>query len=167
MYSVDERDRVIEIRTVPQSSAGAPSPIILSDEHRLLLAYIVQDRPDASLDSIVGNEGEDFAVIEFERFRSFMFGAPNDEVFEGHPLAGRGLCPYACFQIESSSWIRQLEQMNSVHSRHDPTRFARYNHYIFAFHDSTFECVAESFTVIEHSGTLESLIAVMQRRFPR
>ena len=164
MYSVDERDKVIEIRSVPQSSAGAPSPIILSDEHRLLLAYMIQDRADASLESIVDKEGEDFAVIEFERYRSYMFGAPNDEAFEGHPLASRGLCPYACFQIESSSWIRQLEHMNSVHWRHDPTRFARYKHYVFAFHDSTFECVAESFTVTEHCGTMESLIAVMQRR---
>ena len=163
MYSVDERDKVIEIRTVPQSSVGAPMPIILSDEHRILLAYIIQDSSDSSLDSIV-QEGEDFALIEFQRYRSFMFGSPNDEAFSGHPLASRGLHPYACFQIEASSWIRQLERMNSVNPRHDPTRFARYNHYVFAFHDSTFECVAENFTVSEHSGTLESLITAMQRR---
>jgi hypothetical protein len=162
MYPVDERDKVIEIRTVPQSSVGAPSPIILSDEHRILLAYVIQD---SSPDSIIQQaEGEDFALVEFQRYRSFIFGAPNDEAFSGHPLAGRGLHPYACFQIEASSWIRQLERMNSVHSRHDPTRFARYNHYVFAFHDSTFECVAENFTVSEHCGTLESLITVMQRR---
>ena len=165
MYSVDERDKVIEIRTVPQSSVGAPMPIILSDEHRLLLAYIIQAPSDSSLDSIVQQaEGEDFALIEFQRYRSFMFGSPNDEAFSGHPLASRGLHPYACFQIEASSWIRQLERMNSVSFRHDPTRFARYNHYVFAFHDSTFECVAENFIVSEYCGTLESLVTVMQRR---
>ena len=161
MYSVDERDKVIEIRTVPQSSAGAPMPIILSDEQRILLAYIQDSSPDSIIQQA---EGEDFALIEFQRYRSFMFGAPNDEAFSGHPLASRGLHPYACFQIASSSWIRQLERMNSVNSRHDPTRFARYNHYVFAFHDSTFECVAENFTVSEHCGTFESLITVMQRR---
>ena len=161
MYSVDERDKVIEIRTVPQSSVGAPSPIILSDEHRILLAYIIQAPAESSLEQA---EGEDFALIEFQRYRSFMFGAPNDEAFSGHPLASRGLHPYACFQIEASSWIRQLERMNSVHFGHDPTRFARYNHYVFAFHDSTFECVAENFTVSEHCGTLETLVTVMQRR---
>ena len=166
MYSVDERDKVIEIRTAPQSSAGAPLPIILSDEHRVLLAYIIQERADVSLDSLLERpDGEDFALIEFERYRSFMFGSPNDEAFSGHPLAGRGLRPYRCFQIEDSSWIRQLEQMNSVHPRHDPTRFARYKHYVFAFHDSTFECVAENFTVTEHSAPPESLLALMQRRF--
>jgi len=45
MYSVDERDRVIELDGVPQSSVGAPLPIVLSDEHKILLAYIVQDAP--------------------------------------------------------------------------------------------------------------------------
>ena len=134
MSSVDERDKVIEIRTVPQSSVGAPSPIILSDEHRILLAYIIQAPAESSLEQ----EGEDFALIEFQRYRSFMFGSPNDEAFSGHPLASRGLHPYACFQIEASSWIRRLERMNSVHFGHDPSRFARYNHYVFAFHDSTF-----------------------------
>lgn len=165
MYSVDERDKVIEIRTVPQSSVGAPLPIILSDEYRILLAYIIEGSPDSSLDSIVPQrEGEDFAVLEFQRYRSFMFGSPNDEAFSGHPLASRGLHPYAFFQIEDSSWIRQLERMNSVHVSHDPTRFALYKHYVFAFHDSTFECVAENFTASKHCGTLESLISVMHSR---
>lgn len=163
MYPVDERDRVIEIRGVPQSSVGAPMPIILSDEHRVLLAYVIEERPDVSLESLQSG-GEDFALIEFHRCRSFMFGSPNDEAFSGHPLAARGLRPYACFQVEDSSWIRQLERMNSVHPSHDPARFARYKHYVFAFHDSTFECVAEDFKVTEHSGTWESLLAIMQRQ---
>lgn len=161
MYSVDERDKVIEIRTVPQSSVGAPLPIILSNEYRILLAYIIEAPPDSIVPQA---EGEDFALIEFQRYWSFMFGSPNDEAFSGHPLASRGLHPYAFFQIEDSSWIRQLEQMNSVHIRHDPAEFAQYKHYVFAFHDSTFECVAENFTVSEHSGTSERMIAVMERR---
>ena len=43
MYSVDERDKVIELEEVPQSSVGAPLPLVLSDEHKILLAYIVQE----------------------------------------------------------------------------------------------------------------------------
>ena len=84
-------------------------PIILSDEHRILLAYIVQAPSDPSPDNIAQQvEGEDFALIEFQPYRSFMFGSPNDEAFSGHPLASHGLHPYACFQIEASSWIRRL-----------------------------------------------------------
>ena len=32
MYQVDENDKVIELKDVPQSSVGAPLPIVLSDE---------------------------------------------------------------------------------------------------------------------------------------
>ncbi len=46
MYEVDNKDEVQEIKDVPQSSVGAPLPIVLSDEHKLLLAYLLQDTPE-------------------------------------------------------------------------------------------------------------------------
>lgn len=47
MYCVDSQDRVIEIMDVPQSSVGAPCPMILAGEHHLHLAYYFEDRlPD-------------------------------------------------------------------------------------------------------------------------
>lgn len=169
MYFVDERDKVIELQNVPQSSVGAPLPMVLSDEHKILLAYIVQDTPpnwDGSQVRVVdrGTSGEPLALVEFSAYSSFMFGLPNDEAFAGHPLANRGLHPYGAFQIENSSWIRQLEQMNSVHPYHKRQRFERLKHFIFAFHDSTFECVARDFTVSEHEGSLENLLTVMESR---
>ena len=169
MYLVDERDKVVDLENVPQSSVGAPLPLVLSDEHKILLAYIVQDTPpdwDGSYVRVVdpGTSGEPLALVEFRAYSSFMFGAPNDEAFAGHPLANRGLHPYGAFQIENSSWIRQLEQMNSVHPYHKPERFERLKHFVFTFHDSTFECVATGFTVSEHEGSLESLLPAMQSR---
>jgi hypothetical protein len=169
MYHVDGRDKVIELQGVPQSSVGAPLPIVLSDEHRILLAYIVEDTPsdwDGSYVRVVepNTSGESLALVEFTLHRSFMFGSPNDEAFTGHPLASRGLHPYGAFQIEDSSWIRQLERMNAVHPYHNPERFGRLKHFVFAFHDSTFECVAEGFAVSEHEGSLESLLSIMQSR---
>ena len=169
MYLVDERDEVIEIENVPQPSIGAPLPIVLSDEHKILLAYIVEDTPSDWNGSSVrvvdpSTSGEPLALVEFSSYSSFMFGAPNDEAFAGHPLASRGLQPYGAFQIENSSWVGQLERMNSVHPYHKPERFARLKHFIFTFHDSTFECVAGSFTVSEHEGSLESLLSIMQSR---
>src|SRR5919205_482975 len=139
MYSVDQRDKVIELKQVPQSSVGAPMPVVLSDEFKVLLVYIVQETP-ADVDP--GTADEPLALVEFTGYRSYMFGGLNDEAFHGHPLATRGLYPYGAFQIENSSWIRQLEKMNSVHPSHNPGRFARLRHYVFSFHDSTFECVA-------------------------
>jgi len=169
MYLINERDHVVELGNVPQSSVGAPLPIVLSDEHKILLAYVVEDTsPDWNGSSVrvvdPSTLGEPLALIEFKSYSSFIFGAPNDEAFAGHPLASRGLHPYGAFQIENSSWIRQLEQMNSVHPYHKPERFERLKHFVFAFHDSTFECVAESFTLSEQEGSLEGLLSVMQSR---
>src|SRR5262245_63708733 len=81
--------------------------------------------------------------------------SPNDEAFAGHPLANRGLMPYGAFVIESSSWIRRLEQMNSAHPCHKPERFWARKHYVLTFHDSTFECVADRSE--EHTSELQSL----------
>jgi len=169
MYSVDGRERVLEIDSVPQSSVGAPMPLILSNEYTVLLAYIVQATPsdwDGTSVRVIDprTSGEPLALVEFASYCSFMFGPPNDEAFKGHPLASRGLHPYAAFLIENSSWIRQLERMNSVHPYHRPEHFERLKHYVFAFHDSTFECVAEGFTISEHEGSLESLPSIMQSR---
>jgi hypothetical protein len=169
MYQIDEKDKVIELKNVPQSSVGAPLPMVLSDEHKILLAYLLQDTPegwDGTTVRIVNYEsnGESIAVVEFNHHLSFMFGTPNDEAFHGHPLESRGLRPYTVFEIENSSWLRKLERMNSVHEHHKPERFKKYKHFVFAFHDSTFECIAESFEVSIHEGSLEGILPEMQKR---
>ena len=166
MYQVDEKDKVIELKNVPQSSVGAPMPIVLSDEHKILLAYLLQDEPNWNNPTSVDfqRNGESIAIVEFNLSRSFMFGSPNDEAFSGHPLYERGLRPYEVFEIENSSWIRKLEKMNSVHEHHKPEHFEKYKHFVFAFHDSTFECVAESFEFSIHEGSLESALTEMQKK---
>jgi hypothetical protein len=81
-----------------------------------------------------------------------MFGPPNDEGLEGHPLYSRGLDYHNCFEVRESSWIRSFERMNRVHMWHDATRFARYRHFIITFQDSTFECIAERYRVSIQTG---------------
>lgn len=166
MYQIDEKDKVIELEDVPQSSVGAPMPIVISSEYKTLIAYVLQDEPNWDNPTTADFEriSESIAIIEFNFRLSLTFGSPNDEAFSGHPLSERGLRPYRVFEIENSSWIRNLEQMNSVHERHNPARFEGYKHFVFAFHDSTFECVAESFDVSRHEGSLESALIEMQKR---
>ncbi len=159
MYPVDDQDKVVELG-VPQSDVGAPEPIVLCNEFKILLAYDVHYTWPTTL-------REPVALIEFALYESLMFGMPNDEALNGHPLYSRGLHRYGAFQIKNSSWIRQLEKMNSIHPYHDPESFKRYKHYIFAFHDSTFECVAEGLSVSEHEGPLAGLLPIMQTRLQK
>jgi len=153
MYRVNQDlPRVLE--EIPQSSVGAPCPMVVAGENSLLLAYCLQEnRPSAS---------ESCALVSFKRPYAHMFGPPNDEAFSGHPLAVRGLRPHAVFEIELSSWLHTLERMNSVHPFHRPEQFATYKHYVFAFHDTTFECIAESFTISSRQGRPWAVLAHVQ-----
>lgn len=168
MYQVDSRDKVVELEGAPQSSVGAPTPVMLSDEGKVLLAFHLQNTPedwDGTTCRIVRHDSEEpLAIVEFKWCHASMFGPPNDEAFSGHPLADRGLDPYGAYEVLDSSWIRQLERMNSVHEYHKPERFWERHHYIFAFHDSTFECVADGLHVTKTFGSMESIIPVMAEK---
>jgi hypothetical protein len=168
MYQVNRQDRVIELKDVPQSCTGAPCPIVLADEHTLVLAYYVVAPNEPWYGKIVRmvgpeSEGQPVALVRFHICLASMFGPPNDEAISGHPLSGRGLRPYSANVVEKSSWIRALEKMNSVHPRHRPDAFARYKHFIFGFHDSTFECVASGYEVHHRKGSLWSMVPEMQQ----
>jgi hypothetical protein len=168
MYQVDEQDRVVVLENVPQSSVGAPTPIVLSDEGKTVIAFHLQDTPenwDGTSVGIIQPESEaPSAIVEFKWCYAYMFGPPNDEAFSGHPLSDRGLDPYGAYEVLNSSWIRQLERMNSVHQYHKPERFWERHHYIFAFHDSTFECVADGFHITQAFGSMISMIPLMAEK---
>lgn len=167
MYVVDDADEVVEL-SAPQSNVGAPLPLVLADEGTLLLAYLLQEHDpdwDGTYVTIVGmHHAGRVAIVEFDRHRAFVFGPPNDEAFEGHPLASRGLEPYGAFEIRRSSWIRALERMNRVHEHHDPATFESLRHFVFAFHDSTFECVARGFDIRLAAGSLSDALRTMETR---
>jgi hypothetical protein len=160
MYQVDAKDIVVPLQDVPQSSVGAPRPFVIADEYVIVLTYDIEDygRPWKEAPPVISSIGnaEDVAIVRFDG-HTHMFGPPNDEAFSGHPLASRGLHPYGAFKIENSSWIRQLEKMNSVHPRHRPERYSKLQHIVFTFHDSTFECVCERFDVRTARGSMRDV----------
>lgn len=166
MYDV-KNDKVVELKDIPQSSMGAPIPIVVSGEHDAVVAYYLQNTPsdwDGKSTRVVSQDsaGEPVALVKFSSCYSHMFGPPNDEAFSGHPLSSLGLKPYGSFEVIDSSWLIALEQMNQVHPYHDPKSF--YNskrHFILSFHDSTFECVAKSFTVTTSIGSVAGLVGSM------
>lgn len=145
MYTVDELDTVRKLE-LPEMDPNAPFPRVVADEDETRLSYGLHpgdwDAPEWRRVEITFQGGPQYVY----------FGGPNDEALGGHPLYGRGLEPYDVFEVLNSSWIRSMECMNSAHPHHDPSRFQRLRHYIFTFHDSTFECIAEGFKVREVPG---------------
>jgi hypothetical protein len=161
MYEVDWKDVVIELTNIPKSSVGAPIPIVIADEQNVTIAFYLQNTPaswDGTTIRVVGyrSEKEPIAIVKFEHCYSHMFGPPNDEAFSGHPLASRGLEPYSFYEIQESSWVRKLEKMNSVHPYHKKEQFMENKkHYIFSFHDSTFECIAREYKLEVINGSMK------------
>ena len=163
LYVVDGEDNVIELADFPQSSVGAPLPSVIATEDQTFLVFYVQETPDGwdgSSVQMVGpdSEGKPLAIVSFDDCYAHMFGPPNNEAFKGHPLSSRGLHPYGVFKVENSSWLRGLDRMNAVHPMHSPGLFSDYSHFIFSFHDSTFECIAKDYEIeITQASTKRAL----------
>ena len=140
----ESADNLVEIKDAPLPNTGAANPTIIGDEQNLFLIYTTSD--------------ERTAVIKFENCVIHKFGSPNDEALSGHPLYKKGLRHYSVFNVSRSSWIKDVEKMNSQHPRHYKERFLEYNHFIFTFHDSTFECIAARVKFEVHSDAAKACL---------
>ena len=149
---------------------GAPLPHVIQNDYKTFLTFYVRE-PDPDWDGsyvIVKDPGdgsvESLALVEFFGCSSAKLGSPNDEVFGGHPLSGKGLDGYTAQRVVNSRWMAELEAINSVHCRYDHARWRNLNHYVFWFHDTTFECVAESFRVEVFRESMVDLLARVCQR---
>lgn len=135
---------------MPSWCTGAPSPHLLQNDYQTAIIYILSNResnPDLQTEDMqrTGGPPEWLGVIRFDGCNCSKMGTPNDEVFNGHRLWGKGFVPYQAMLVENSLWIKELEKINSVHRLYKPDRWRSLNHYILPFHDCTFECVARGF----------------------
>jgi hypothetical protein len=137
MSTVEQRSRVRELTDVPFPAAGGPNPLVLADESTLVVAYIAANAA---------------CLVVFKQCFGSHFGLRNEGAFTSHPLAERGLPPYGAFEVENSSWIRELVMRNRSHPRHDPQVFERLRHWVWTFEDSVLECAALSYAAAEGQG---------------
>lgn len=96
-------------------------------------------------DSEVG-EPHGVVVVEFRNWHWFAGGGPNDEALHNHPLARYGLRYYTLQWIFDSPAIAPL--LDTLH-RDGPDRppgyLAGLRHYVFAYKEGTFECIARGY----------------------
>jgi hypothetical protein len=151
-------------------NVGAPLPHLFVNDDRALLAFLIEE-PDpnwdgsyATIKSAASAEPEPLGLVEFHHCTSAKLGSPNDEVFCGHPLEGKGLEAYRAQRVVNSRWIVEIERLNSVHPRYDPESWRTLRHFIFWFHDSMFECLAESFKVEVYRMPMRELLHQMVER---
>jgi hypothetical protein len=153
-----------------QWDTGAPLPQLLKNDYRAFLIFVVRtvdpnwDGTYVTVKNPASDQNESLALVALERCISAKLGSPNDEVFHGHPLAGKGLEPYSAQLVRNSRWLAEIQAINRVHSQYRPDAWLEYKHYTFGFHDSTFECIAEGFSVELHTCSMPLLLAEACRR---
>jgi hypothetical protein len=137
---------------------GAPKPYLIANGLHTLLVFYLQD------DNLENDGVESVALVQFYGCVSVKLGTPNDEVFYGHPLHGKGLEPYTAQIVRNSKWIKELEAINKVHPNYDQGLWRSLNHYILWFHDETFECVAESYEVEVFKKSMAEVVVEVSKR---
>jgi len=113
---------------------------------------------------VTGNDNV-IPLPDIPQSSTHLFGPPNEEALAGHPLNEKGLKPFGAYEILNSSWLNELEKMNSVHPYHVKSEFMKgKRHIVLTFHDSTFECIADSYTFNTSIGSVGSMVASMGER---
>ena len=145
---------------------GAPTPCVIQNESKAVLTFYLFD-PDPEWDgsyvNVVNPLSKDEAMlglVEFDLCFSARLGHPNDEVLEGHPLHSKSLEGYTAQIVHNSEWLEEVKRINSVHQQHDQISWDDIIHYVFWFHDSTFECLAKSFRVETHKTTMSEILCI-------
>lgn len=126
-------------------SAGAPMPTLLASESRAILVFYLEGSDD--------NVGK----VEFEGVWSSKIGEPDEESIMKHTLIGSGFDGFSSVEVIGSDWIAEIQHRLSAHSNFKPENFEG-RHFLIPFHDSTFECVAESFQATECEADFEAVI---------
>lgn len=153
-----------------QWDIGAPLPHLFRNDYCAYLSFYVHE-PDPKWDgtyvNVVNPNDEapvSLALVEFKSCSIAKLGAPNDEVFHGHPLWGKGLEGYTPLVVKNSKWLEEIKAINKVHDCYREEYWLNRNHYLFGFHDSTFECIAESFEVSLYKTNMASLMEIICKK---
>lgn len=153
-----------------QWDTGAPLPHLFQNDYSVYLSFHihkVDPNWDGTYINVVDLKDEtavSLAVVEFKSCTIAKFGAPNDEVFHGHPLNGKGLEGYAPLVVKNSKWLNEIQSINKVHSQYNDAHWINRNHYLFGFHDTTFECIAESFEVSLYNTNMTTLMNIICKK---
>ena len=145
---IGDNEVAIWIEDVPECLRRAPCPMLIAREGRVNLAYFFQYEPPAGWDGqrarVIREDTEDLdcCILSFIGVTEHVFYQGGGDA-RGHPLEDKGLEPYSLYRIENSRW--------------GWSRAGR-THFIFMFHDSTFECVAESYVCKTARSSVSKLI---------
>ena len=164
-------ETAVKIDWQPEWNTGASCPHVISSEEKTFLIYlarVIDPHWDGSYVNVIGsksNEPQPLVLVEFKGCYIYKFGGMNDEVWQGHSLYEKGLEGYSAHRIENSEWLKEQKRINSVHPFYKEEHWSKYNHFMLLFHDTMFECLAESYTVEVHRDFFGNVVKLATAKF--
>lgn len=138
-------DQIVELDLGFTPEAAVSGAVCLQTEEKAILTFNAMRATDWPTPyGGFYKEGAGTAIVEFTRCLVTRFGYPNDEARWGIPFYEEA--SYGIYEVLNSSWIKEIVRLNRYSF---PTTSDGYvaKHYLFAFHDSTFECLADGLTL--------------------
>lgn len=146
---------LIEIKGLFEMDYGSPSPMIISNDSELFIAFYA-DKQSATNEPQERNTVYDTGIfaLKFKSYLKYTFGLPGNETIQGHPYYKLGMKSFAFYELKGSDLIKQLENIEKVHPYYNHDKWKEYKHYILTFHDNMFECVAKEFEIREENVSI-------------
>lgn len=153
---------LMEIEGLFAMDCGAPSPIIIATDGKLLVTFYADaesNSPVPQMRNVVYDSG--VISIKFTGCLKHTFGIPGDEALSGHPYYKLGMRACSFYELKDSDLIRELQNIEKVHPYYSQERWNEYKHYILTFKDNMLECIATGFEVSEENTSLDHQAAAM------
>jgi hypothetical protein len=151
-------DVVVELDVGYVPEAAVSGPLLIQDDRQAVLTFNAMRVLDGGRHEPAGT-----AIVELEGCSLTKFGYPNDEARPGHPLYAKGLGGYGVYEVLGSSWLRALDAQNRV--AFPASGRSQSRHFIFTFHDSTLECLADAITVTVSRAPYHEILGRIAEQF--
>jgi hypothetical protein len=124
---------IVELDLGCTPEAAISGAVTVQTEHATFLTFNAMRLGSDNLYHSAGT-----AFVEFPLCTIAKFGYPNDEAWNGIPRT-RGLS-YGIYEVLNSSWNEEIARLNRY--SFPDTKAVSGRHFLFLFHDSSFECLA-------------------------
>jgi hypothetical protein len=134
-------DEIVELDLGIRPEAAVSGAVCLQTENATFLTFNAV-RPTGRMSSSGGPmmEHAGRAVVRFKRCILSRFGYPNDEARWG--IAKYKGASYGIYEVRNSTWIQEVVRMNRCRFPSTRDDYVA-KHFLFTFHDDTFECLAD------------------------
>jgi len=151
----DEYAAPFDIGFVPEAAVSEPT--FFETERVSLLAFsAVRQMPDWR------REDADYGLVEIVHCFTSAFGTWDEEL-RRHPLSSKGLCGYGVYEIVNSGWKKVLCERGGLYFPGTPGPTQR--HFVFTFHDSTFQCIASDLRGVTIPRPFENVLSEVKKRW--